>query len=199
MQSQSAIAQPFGMAILLVLVTQFPPFQKISEISLSVDMLTTLNKNSHIFPTDFHNYVLPTCMWYHCIHSVTHTHTHTHTHTTHSQVLGIVIVFISQVLTVPMNPEMILINQCGSDIDINSSALLSCQSTHNDTVPDIIEDSLPLNQLGPAMIFTPTFTAILFVFYVVFFRPKYKRVAAERVASFEASVYVGNGQNGQTK
>ena len=124
-------------------------------------------------------------------------HTHTHTHT-HSQVLGIVIVFISQVLTVPMNPEMILINQCGSDIDLNSSALLSCHQS-NTSVPDIIEDSLPLNQLGPAMIFTPTFTAILFVFYVVFFRPKYKRVAAERVASFEASVYVGNGQNGQTK
>ena len=95
-----------------------------------------------------------------------------------------------------MSPEQIRINQCGNDIDFNSSTTLtSChQSTHNASMPDIVGPSLILTELGPAMIFIPTFTTILFVFYVVFFRPKYKRIAAERVASFEASVYVGNRQ-----
>ncbi len=92
-----------------------------------------------------------------------------------------------------MSPFLISTSQCISDVDVNSTSLPSChRHANNASIPDDIMSSLALNELGPAMIFIPTFTALLFVFYVLFFWPKYKRINAEKKASFEQSVYVGS-------
>ena len=93
-----------------------------------------------------------------------------------------------------MSSALIPIQQCGSDFSSTNSSL--CHPiVYNASIPEDISDPGPLTELGPAMIFTPSFTAVIFVFYVLFFWPKYKRVQAEKKASFEESMYVGKRPN----
>ena len=91
-----------------------------------------------------------------------------------------------------MNPALISIQQCSSDFDADASNGTGCTNLYNATDPVPIVPGSDLVELGPAMIFCPTVTAVLYVFYVACFHPEYKRIKAEKRASFEESIFVGD-------
>ena len=115
---------------------------------------------------------------------------------THSQIVGIILVLLSQVLSTPLPYELQQVNQCGSTISTGShgnvSTLPLCfQESHNNSIPSKTTESVSLVDQQHGVWFFSVMISVVFVFFVVVFRPKYKRVESEKRASFEQSVYVG--------
>ena len=103
---------------------------------------------------------------------------------------------VSEVLATPLSTELMSINQCGSSTvshhSSNISTLPSCfQQSHNNSVPSkLIDSEQVFDQKYSVWLFT-ILIAVVFVFFVFVFQPKYRRVDSERRASFEQSTYVG--------
>ena len=114
-----------------------------------------------------------------------------------SQIMGILLVFISSsVLATPLPQYLLQVNQCGSTAvshhSGNTSTLPSCfQVSRNSSVPSKLTESDELIEQQHGVWFFAILISVIFVFFVFVFHPKYKRVESEKRASFEQSVYVG--------
>ena len=110
--------------------------------------------------------------------------------------MGIVFVFMSQILSTDLSPELMQINQCGSSVVNdhygNESTMPSCfEESHNSSIASVIVESVQPRDQQHAVWFFAILMCAVYLFFVVVFRPKYKRVESEKRASFEQSVYVG--------
>ena len=130
-----------------------------------------------------------------CMHTCTCTCTHALT--SHDcrccfsrQVVGIVIVLVGEMIQVPLSDELIKINQCLGPSVTNDSSIPSCfRPSHNSSIPSVIRQSTELTDSSNTIIFCLVLTVLNFMFFVLCFCPKYKRMDSENKASFEKSLY----------
>ena len=107
------------------------------------------------------------------------------------QVIGIILVFLSQVLSVEISPEQHPNHQCLSSTVNTSASTLSCFK-HNATDPLPVVGSTKLYDSSHTILLCLVLSVIAYITFVFAFHPKYRRNDAERVAKFERSVYVDN-------
>lgn len=106
------------------------------------------------------------------------------------QVVGIVIVLIGEVIQTSLPAELVDINQCLGASVTNDSSIPSCfRPSHNSSVPSIIHQSTQLKDSSNTIILCLILTVVNFVFLVLCFWPKYKRMDSEKRDSFEKSLY----------
>ena len=106
---------------------------------------------------------------------------------------------MSEVLATTLPAELRQINKCGSipashhpGRNNHTSTLPYCfQESHNISIPSKLVETTELSDQKHGVWFFAILMSVVYVFFVVVFRPKYKRVDSERRSSFEQSVYVG--------
>lgn len=112
------------------------------------------------------------------------------------QIMGVVLISMSSILATPLSPELNSINQCGSSTvshyRSNTSTVPYCfQQPYNDSNPSKPTDSDQFTDQKHVVWLYAILIAVVYVFFVFVFRPKYRRSDSERRASFEQSTYVG--------
>ena len=109
----------------------------------------------------------------------------------HNQIMGIILVSVSEILATPLSSELKSIAQCSSTPDHDSHYDVP-QCFQNSTIHSNSTggDDEATDQRHTVWLFA-ILVSIVFVFFVFVFRPKYQRVDSERRASFEQSTYVG--------
>lgn len=107
-----------------------------------------------------------------------------------SQVVGIVIVLVCQEFKYPFPEELLDINKCGPP-KLNESSMPFClRPSSNQSIPVPFEDSTPLYDPRPSILFCLGIIFINFIFLTLCLWPKYKRLESEKRKSFEKSVCI---------
>lgn len=104
------------------------------------------------------------------------------------QIVGIVMVVIGQVLQVDVSADLLPDSRCGTDSGSTNSSGPNCFRNSNTSV--IVDDDAHPQDLTNAMYFYLALIVLLFAFFVMVFKPQYRRVEAERKADLEASMFV---------
>lgn len=105
-----------------------------------------------------------------------------------AQIVGIVMVVIGQVLQVDVSADLLPDSRCGTDSGSTNSSGPNCFRNSNTSV--IVDDDAHPQDLTNAMYFYLALIVLLFAFFVMVFKPQYRRVEAERKADLEASMFV---------
>lgn len=116
----------------------------------------------------------------HCSHPYTHIHFD-------RQVMGIVLVFISQLLQSDISTEHA---KCHTRYSHTNTSDLPCSSSFYNNNSTTFPSAITPKDFGHATLFYLFSMAGLFLLFVITFHPKYRRVEAEKTAKFEESVYI---------
>jgi len=106
--------------------------------------------------------------------------------------MGIAIVLLSQVLQVDLTPDLMAANKCASTSNALNSSQPSCFHSNNTGNPQYqIGASIQPKDLSYVVLFSVALMSAVYLFFVLVFPPRYRRVEAEKRVSFEKSMYVG--------
>ena len=117
------------------------------------------------------------------LESTRNSHIHTHAN---RQVMGIILVFISQALQTDISTEYA---QCQTQDTHHNTSHLPCSSSFYKTNSTLSNSITPKNFSHASLLYL-FFMAGLFLLFVITFHPRYRRVEAEKTAKFEESVYI---------
>ncbi len=106
------------------------------------------------------------------------------------QIIGIVVITVSQSFSYSLPDNLLAINQCTSKSPaLNDTSMPKCfYLPNNQSVPIVFKDSVPLNDPAPTILFCLSLTVFTFLILVFLFWPKYRRLESERLNSLEKSV-----------
>ena len=108
-----------------------------------------------------------------------------------SQICGIVLVVVAQVMQVDISSSAAGSSQC-STAQPNASLHLPCvsdNSTTNSSHHQFANPAMP-QDFSNAMLLYVVLVVAVFLLFVVAFRPSYRRVSDDKRKDFEASTYV---------
>lgn len=103
------------------------------------------------------------------------------------QVMGIVLVLISQLLQTDISTEHA---KCQTQDSHTNTSTLPCSSSFYSDNSTTLSSEITPKDFGHATLLYLFLMAGLFLLFVITFHPKYRRVEAEKTAKFEESVYI---------
>ena len=102
--------------------------------------------------------------------------------------MGIILVLLSQALQTDLSPHLLQHAHCSAR-DIHGNDSLPCDYGYGNSTGRTPRSITPMS-FGNAQLLYLFLVAAIFLVFVILFRPVYRRVNAEKKASFEESVYV---------
>ena len=101
------------------------------------------------------------------------------------QIAGILLVLLSQVLQFDIDSDLVHDAKCSNS---DAQAASSRPSCFNSSQP--VSSAATPQDLTHAILLYVCLMVLVFIFFAIFFWPRYKRIEAEKKADFEASMFV---------